>query len=90
MGAGTIKAKSPGKRFPQAFPARRTRLELAVSGVTGRRYNQLNYRRIHLRASPFGTGLVAWGVRAVKANLHLSFALGNVPSRGALKLGVAC
>ena len=34
--------------------------------MTGRRYNQLNYRRIHLRASPIGTGLVAWGVGAVK------------------------
>ena len=30
--------------------ARRTGLEPAASGVTGRRYNQLNYHRIYLGA----------------------------------------
>ena len=49
-----------------------TGLEPATSGVTGRRYNQLNYRRIHLRASPCGTGLVAWGLWAVKEWIRVS------------------
>lgn len=47
-------------------------LEPTPSGLTGRRYNQLNYRRIHLRASPCGTGLVAWGLWAVKEWKRLS------------------
>ena len=42
--------KKPEERFPPVFPARWTGLEPAASGVTGRRYNQLNYHRIYLRA----------------------------------------
>ena len=66
IGTGTPKKKSRQACNLPELLARRTGLEPAASGVTGRRYNQLNYRRIHLRASPFGTGLVAWGVGAVK------------------------
>ncbi len=46
--------------------ARRTGLEPAASGVTGRRYNQLNYRRIPRRGSPLGTRFLARALGAVK------------------------
>ena len=63
--------KSPETQcFRGSLLARWTGLEPAASGVTGRRYNQLNYHRIHLRAEPFGTGLVAWGGEGVKGMIR--------------------
>ena len=48
-------------RFEIKKMARSTRLELAASGVTGRRYNQLNYDRTKMVGAtgiePVTTGL---------------------------------
>ena len=65
-GSSSFKYETRESIFSRVFLARRTGLEPAASGVTGRRYNQLNYRRIPPGTSPFGTGLVAWGLGAVK------------------------
>jgi hypothetical protein len=51
------KAKTPGTlRFLGSSSAGRTGLEPAASGVTGRRYNQLNYRPV--KRLPFSGGAV--------------------------------
>ena len=45
--------------------AERKGLEPSASGVTGRRYNRLNYRSVH--GGQYRTG--TWGPRRVKAML---------------------
>ena len=53
-GPARLSEKAGGSSFPRLFPARRTGLEPAASGVTGRRYNQLNYDRATLKTNENG------------------------------------
>ena len=48
--------KPVSKETGSIFMAGTTRLELATSGVTGRRSNQLNYAPDSMRASPLKVG----------------------------------